>query len=108
MFVREQKDVLNVLMSSSDPQALVVINERDSELVHPIGRGLCSGNLRHSVELDTFMLSPRQPSLKNNGNHLPYGDWRLDDRCHCFKISGSNASPVGRGRRGEEVDMMEE
>jgi hypothetical protein len=87
---------------------VVVIDERDSELVHPIGRGLCSGNLRHSDELDTFTLSPRQPSLKNNRNHLLNGDWRLDDGRRCFKISGSNALPVGQGRRGEEVDVMEE
>jgi hypothetical protein len=74
---------------------VVVIDERDSELVHPIGRGLCSGNPRHSDELDTFTSSPRQPSLKNNRNHLSNGDWRLDDGRRCFKISRSNALPVG-------------
>jgi hypothetical protein len=47
-FVRKQKDALDMLMSSLDPRALVVINERDSELVHPIRRGMCSGNPRHS------------------------------------------------------------
>jgi hypothetical protein len=86
---------------------VMVINERDSELVHPIGRGLCLGNLRHSNELDTFALSPRWPSLKNNSNHLSNRDWHLDDGHCCFKISRSNALPVGQGRRGEEVDMME-
>jgi hypothetical protein len=47
-FVCKQKDALDMLTSSSDPQALVVIDEQDSELIHPIRRGMCSGNPRHS------------------------------------------------------------
>jgi hypothetical protein len=34
-FVHGQKDALDVLTSSSDPRALAVIDERDSELIHP-------------------------------------------------------------------------
>lgn len=83
----------------------MVIDEQDSELVHPIGRNLYLGNSRRGDELDTYMSSPRRPSLENNRNRL---SWCLDDGCHRFKISGSNALPVGRGRRGEEVDVMEE
>jgi hypothetical protein len=59
-FVHEQKDALDVLTSSSDPQALMVINERDSELIHPIRRGMCSGNPRHSDGLDAIASSPRK------------------------------------------------
>jgi hypothetical protein len=63
-FVREQKDALDMLTSSSDPQALVVIDERDSELVHPIGRGPCSEN--RDTEMNSTQ-SRRVPDLKNNG-----------------------------------------
>jgi hypothetical protein len=62
-FVHEQKDALDVLMSSSDPEALVVIDERDSELVHPIGRGPCSEN--GDTEMNLMRLR-EVPDLKNN------------------------------------------
>jgi hypothetical protein len=61
-----------VLMLSLDPQALMVINERDSELVHPIRRGMCSGNPRHSDGLDAVASSPRKTCSRARFNS-PYG-----------------------------------
>jgi hypothetical protein len=59
------------LTSSSDPQALVVIDKRDSELIHPIRRGMCSGNPRHSDRLDAVASSPNWPDLRNNEISCP-------------------------------------
>jgi hypothetical protein len=51
--------------SSNDSQGIVVIDERDSELVHPIGGDLCLGNARHSVQLNAVASSHQRANLKN-------------------------------------------
>ena len=66
MFIHMRKGALDVLTSSSDPRALVVVDERDSELIHPIAGGLCSGIPKHSGGLNTVKLSPRMMILENN------------------------------------------
>jgi hypothetical protein len=65
MFVHGQKDALDMLTSSSDPQALAVIDERDSELIHPT-----AGSIRGETciaEMYTLGWRVPQPGVEAEG-----------------------------------------